>query len=552
MARRSDVSPWQSQAAATTTTTTTAATTTVHRMNNSLSLPPPPTASNGTNASGGDPRLEDMISWISTGVQYLAGELASSRDERQSNFETLHQKINMLQNSIISIERDLSNFRQDLHREITARRDEKKRDYDEIIQLIKSQDTAASNISEIVRDASSIVDAASRMHHSASRLCAIGATNSSTNISGSNSSSSTSSLSGIVDNNCTTNGLLSARQTPGISPFISNEFNSTSSLGLMRSHGPVNSGQANGHANINGSLSESGNLVDGAGATSSPHNIHDQGQLTEMRMADPSQLSHVSHHQVQRIVRHSVGQQSQPDFSLQEHSQQSHISQQPSQTSSLQISSSRRQNHLRSQVQTSDQQRQQLSNISDQTGTPMNKEQDHHDPRSIQQHSESVQSRSLIRPIDDVESAESRPHRSSRQESGQDLRNVRQRRSPSDSRTGSAYISSSQQGVSYIMAQDLGSVKEIWTEYSQGLDGGPAIRDLEREEGTAWRGGPRSAQSRKFQRRKALYDAIESGIANGKTIDECCDALERIRVREDGTIASMTWLLQHIPRDLFM
>ncbi|KAK7205682.1 transcriptional activator of glycolytic enzymes-domain-containing protein, partial [Myxozyma melibiosi] len=80
------------------------------------------------------------------------------------------------------------------------------------------------------------------------------------------------------------------------------------------------------------------------------------------------------------------------------------------------------------------------------------------------------------------------------------------------------------------MAINVRSVKDMWIEYAHGINGGPAIRTLENQHGTAWRGGARSAQSRKFQRQRAVYDAIEKGIELGKSAEDCCHELEQLRI----------------------
>ncbi|KAK9478263.1 transcriptional activator of glycolytic enzymes-domain-containing protein [Lipomyces japonicus] len=103
----------------------------------------------------------------------------------------------------------------------------------------------------------------------------------------------------------------------------------------------------------------------------------------------------------------------------------------------------------------------------------------------------------------------------------------------------------------HVMASNLNSVRDIWLEYAQGLNGGPNLKDLEKLHGTVWRGGPRSAQSRKFQRRRLLYETIERGMTSGRSLDECCAVLEQLRYKNDGSKRSLTWLLQHIPLDLF-
>ncbi|KAK9452287.1 transcriptional activator of glycolytic enzymes-domain-containing protein [Limtongia smithiae] len=106
-------------------------------------------------------------------------------------------------------------------------------------------------------------------------------------------------------------------------------------------------------------------------------------------------------------------------------------------------------------------------------------------------------------------------------------------------------------GLLYVMAVNVRSVKDMWIEYAVGVAGGPSIRSLENQHGTAWRGGARSAQSRKFQRQRAVYDAVEKGMSTGRSADECCHELEQLRIRPDGKWHSLTWLLHNIPTNMF-
>ncbi|KAK9321015.1 transcriptional activator of glycolytic enzymes-domain-containing protein [Lipomyces orientalis] len=127
-----------------------------------------------------------------------------------------------------------------------------------------------------------------------------------------------------------------------------------------------------------------------------------------------------------------------------------------------------------------------------------------------------------------------------------------QRQPPAAPRPQAAPQNRSEPGrLMYIMAINVRSVKDMWIEYANGINGGPSIRQLENQHGTAWRGGARSAQSRKFQRQRAVYDAIERGLEMGKSADECCQELEQLRARQDGKWHSLTWLLHNIPSNMF-
>ncbi len=57
------------------------------------------------------------------------------------------------------------------------------------------------------------------------------------------------------------------------------------------------------------------------------------------------------------------------------------------------------------------------------------------------------------------------------------------------------------------------TVADLWEEWTIGLRGGPAIRDLERE-GTTWRRSP--SESRFFQRRKIVLDEVQRLVDGGR------------------------------------
>jgi hypothetical protein len=95
------------------------------------------------------------------------------------------------------------------------------------------------------------------------------------------------------------------------------------------------------------------------------------------------------------------------------------------------------------------------------------------------------------------------------------------------------------------------SVEEIWNEYAIGLNGQPSIKSLEIEYRTGWRRD--AATSKKFNRRKAIYHAIEKGMSKGYTVDECIRLLEDYRYldREKNLKQPIGWLCHgNIPSQL--
>lgn len=92
------------------------------------------------------------------------------------------------------------------------------------------------------------------------------------------------------------------------------------------------------------------------------------------------------------------------------------------------------------------------------------------------------------------------------------------------------------------------TVKEIYNEYTRGFRGQPPLREMDERFGKhEWRGDSRSKESKRFQRRKKLCDAIERGMEKyGKSADEIVSYIEEFRANK-----SLTWVMNgNLPRDL--
>ncbi|KAI8397017.1 hypothetical protein J6895_02472 [Nakaseomyces glabratus] len=101
--------------------------------------------------------------------------------------------------------------------------------------------------------------------------------------------------------------------------------------------------------------------------------------------------------------------------------------------------------------------------------------------------------------------------------------------------------------LNYMLLKAPSSVKTIWEEYVNGIDGNPSIRGLEEKYGNKWR---IKRNKKTFSRRKRLYKFILNGIDKGKTADEMIDMLEKQRLYRDenGEIKRRTigWLQQSL------
>ena len=85
------------------------------------------------------------------------------------------------------------------------------------------------------------------------------------------------------------------------------------------------------------------------------------------------------------------------------------------------------------------------------------------------------------------------------------------------------------------------NVPDAWREWSQGIQGGPAVRDLEAKWGYYWRPG---AQARvAFSRRKTIWDEIIRRIAHGTPEATAVQQVEELRAGK-----SLNKLREHLQR----
>ncbi|CCH58396.1 hypothetical protein TBLA_0A06030 [Henningerozyma blattae CBS 6284] len=100
---------------------------------------------------------------------------------------------------------------------------------------------------------------------------------------------------------------------------------------------------------------------------------------------------------------------------------------------------------------------------------------------------------------------------------------------------------------SYTILKAPNSVRTIWEEYKNGINGSPSIKELEEKYGNKWR----LKRNRKtFARRKRLYKFILKGIEKGNTAEDMIKILEERRLYRDekGNFKRRTigWLQQSL------
>ncbi|KAI1453354.1 transcriptional activator of glycolytic enzymes-domain-containing protein [Annulohypoxylon moriforme] len=86
----------------------------------------------------------------------------------------------------------------------------------------------------------------------------------------------------------------------------------------------------------------------------------------------------------------------------------------------------------------------------------------------------------------------------------------------------------------------VSSVEEVWREYREGMDGQPAIEDLDATWGSRWRPEPRGRTW--YSRRKVIWDKIKEFMAEGLDEDDAVREVEKLR--DGNTINKLIRMLQ--------
>ncbi|RCK54819.1 High-osmolarity-induced transcription protein 1 [Candida viswanathii] len=116
------------------------------------------------------------------------------------------------------------------------------------------------------------------------------------------------------------------------------------------------------------------------------------------------------------------------------------------------------------------------------------------------------------------------------------------------SQTGSSSKPPVPKKIEIMFIHNPTTVKEIYDEFYSGYKGQEPLCGLDAKYGKhEWRGDSRSKESKRYQRRKKLCDAIQRGMLKyGKSADEVIEYLEDFRKEK-----SLTWLMNgNLPEDL--
>ena len=95
----------------------------------------------------------------------------------------------------------------------------------------------------------------------------------------------------------------------------------------------------------------------------------------------------------------------------------------------------------------------------------------------------------------------------------------------------------------YTLARKLRTIKQIWQEYSVGINGQPSVKSLEEKYGTNWRNSDNEIKL--YSYRNKIYRAIQKLIAKGITEEEAIKELESIMKANNWSLSK----LQKLPEN---
>ena len=100
----------------------------------------------------------------------------------------------------------------------------------------------------------------------------------------------------------------------------------------------------------------------------------------------------------------------------------------------------------------------------------------------------------------------------------------------------------------YKLSRGIQTVTDLWREWTSGVAGGPAVKDLELRWGAKWCQGN---ERRFFSRRKQIVDEVlrkAKSMQGGETSENCFAAAQLIEERRKQQKKSLDWLSKHIER----
>jgi hypothetical protein len=81
--------------------------------------------------------------------------------------------------------------------------------------------------------------------------------------------------------------------------------------------------------------------------------------------------------------------------------------------------------------------------------------------------------------------------------------------------------------ANFLLSREIGSVRELWQEYKNGISPMPSVLHMNETYGAKWRASTKEAKF--YYRRKIIYSKIEERISNGVSETEAVLQLESER-----------------------
>jgi hypothetical protein len=94
----------------------------------------------------------------------------------------------------------------------------------------------------------------------------------------------------------------------------------------------------------------------------------------------------------------------------------------------------------------------------------------------------------------------------------------------------------------YKMSRHHDGIGSLIQEWTDGIGGGPSVRDLERAWGTSWRKDP--TESKFFSRRKPIFDQYEHLLTGGHTSAMAMQSLALTKTANGGSLDSLQKFLR--------
>jgi hypothetical protein len=106
-------------------------------------------------------------------------------------------------------------------------------------------------------------------------------------------------------------------------------------------------------------------------------------------------------------------------------------------------------------------------------------------------------------------------------------------------------LSDQRPALPYRMSRGIDTVRMAWQEWQNGLNGGPADKDLESHYGSKWRTG---ASDRKlFRRRKNIVDhVVTESNARGCPPEDIVEELDKLRLEKSMSFTALEALLSTV------